>query len=319
MSSPSVIKSLQSHKGVHLEPVFCVQHRHSETGCDRCFKICPTGAIRWTESGLFWNDGTCQRCMMCVAACPTGALLAKNVRIVPMLKTLATAKKPVLACTGRPATTGHARLPCLGLLTSPELLLIFAFVLGKSFSLNLVACHDCPNAEILPFLKSTAAQVAEISDHVGLAEEECKLEFREAGVSRRELFSLLRRPKAETSGSLANQMLDVPALPIGEKFLPPRRMLLMQVVKRLPSTERTELGILLFPRVEISVESCTECFDCVEICPTGALLPARGGDIAPTAHPQNCTDCGLCSAICEHGAISVNPGWLSQAAKAVLV
>ncbi len=311
------IKALQCLPGLRLEPSRCVQQRHQPTGCERCFRVCPTGAIRWTDLGLYWEQADCQRCMLCVAACPTGALLTTELPLVRRLKLLALEKKPVLACSGQPASIGHARLPCLGLLSRPELLLVFALAMGKTFQLNLLACRDCPNAVMLPSLQAAAAQVSELSAHVVLIEDKAKLEFKERGVSRREFFSLLRRQNEIAVNSLAEQLQELPERILADKSIPPQRLLLMQLLKRLPAQERSELAARLFPQVEISSEHCVGCSGCVDLCPSGALLAPRKGN-PPTVHAQNCTDCGLCSAFCGQQAIAVQPGWLSQASKMVL-
>ncbi len=312
------LKLLLAKQGLQVERSRCVQHRFKPAGCDRCFKICPSGAIRWTDDGLDWEEAECQSCLLCVAVCPTGALVGKELPFVQTLKKLSAEQKPVLACTGRPSTVGHARLPCLGLLSSAEWLLIFSLALGKPYSLNLVECSACPNAGMLPSLRAAAAEVGAILAHACLIEAEQHLDFRESGVSRREFFSLLRRQTEVAVCSLADQLHEVPERPYGEKSLPPQRLLLMQLLKRKPEVERAELVARLFPQIEISSVSCSGCSGCVGLCPTGALLPAPNPDDPPTAHPPNCTECGLCSAFCSKAAITVTPGWLSQAAKHVL-
>jgi Pyruvate/2-oxoacid:ferredoxin oxidoreductase delta subunit len=203
------------------------------------------------------------------------------------------------------------------LLTSPELLLIFSLAVGKPYGLNLLQCGECPNAPMLPYLKDAVAHVAEITDHVYLVENEQGLDFNESGVSRREFFSLLRGKAEAAVCSLADQLQELPARPYGDKSLPSRRLLLMQLLKRLPDNERIELGARLFPRVEISAAGCSDCTGCVGICPSGALLPTRVDGGPPAVHVQNCTDCGLCGAFCGQGAIAVTPGWLSRVAGAV--
>lgn len=305
---------LLARQGLHLEPSRCVQHRFKPAGCSRCFDICPSGAIRWTDAGLHWEETDCQRCLLCVAVCPTGALVAKELPFVQTLKKLAAEQQPVLACNGRPSTAGHARLPCLGLLSSPELLLVTSLALSRPFQLNLTECGACPNAVILPYLKEATAQVAEIVDQTSLIEQPAELAFHESTVSRREFFGILRRQSKVAACSLADALQDLPERSFGDKALPARRLLLLQLLKRLPKDRRSELAGLLFPKIEFSADACSGCTGCVGLCPTGALLPPVTQGKPPTAHVRNCTECDLCTAFCRSGAIQINPGKLGRMA-----
>jgi formate hydrogenlyase subunit 6/NADH:ubiquinone oxidoreductase subunit I len=51
-----------------LDPDKCV------TGCTACVDVCPTGALRVTESGLELDIGRCIFCGDCAASCPEGAI-----------------------------------------------------------------------------------------------------------------------------------------------------------------------------------------------------------------------------------------------------
>ena len=42
--------------------------------CERCARICPTGAIQITPQGLRLDMGLCLFCGACAEACPTGAI-----------------------------------------------------------------------------------------------------------------------------------------------------------------------------------------------------------------------------------------------------
>ncbi len=53
----------------------------------------------------------------------------------------------------------------------------------------------------------------------------------------------------------------------------------------------------------IDTNACTGCGDCVELCPTHALVQV--GDKAALARPDLCTYCAECESICPVGAISL--------------
>ncbi len=312
------LKMLLAHQGLKVERSRCVQHRYKPTDCDRCFKICPSGAIRWTDDGLHWEESDCQRCLLCVAVCPTGALVARELPFVHTLKKLAAEDRPVLACSGRPSTVGHARLHCLGLLCNPELLLASSLALGRPFQLNLTECRECPNAVMLPYLKISAEQVSESVAHAQLIEQTTDLDYHEKSVSRREFFSLLRRQSKVAAHSLADALQEMPDRSFGDKALPARRMLLLQLLKRLSDDQRVDLTGRLFPTIDFSGDECTGCTGCVGLCPTGAMLPPAMQGQPPKAHVQNCTECDLCTAFCSSDAIRIKPGKLGLMAMEII-
>jgi ferredoxin len=54
---------------------------------------------------------------------------------------------------------------------------------------------------------------------------------------------------------------------------------------------------------EISTESCTECFECGEICPSGAITFSA----KPSVVRETCVGCGLCQSVCPSSAIRMIP------------
>jgi ferredoxin len=47
-------------------------------------------------------------------------------------------------------------------------------------------------------------------------------------------------------------------------------------------------------------EKCTNCGDCLTVCPLEAI---SGGDERPQIDPALCTDCGTCADVCPARAI----------------
>ncbi|MCL2339733.1 MAG: 4Fe-4S binding protein [Actinomycetia bacterium] len=55
--------------------------------------------------------------------------------------------------------------------------------------------------------------------------------------------------------------------------------------------------------VQIDVEACTGCENCVEECPL-ELLKVVDGKVG-LADPDECTECGSCVDVCGSGALSL--------------
>ena len=83
-------------------------------------------------------------------------------------------------------------------------------------------------------------------------------------------------------------------------------------------------GGLVEPAPQVSADRClrasgSECRECVDMCPAGALrLDLRRTTAAPQQVSSSCTDCGLCAAACPSGAITgvgVPAGTLTRVAE----
>ena len=56
--------------------------------------------------------------------------------------------------------------------------------------------------------------------------------------------------------------------------------------------------------VQINDKLCTYCLDCVDTCPSGALVY----DHCFEHDSDECMNCESCELICEYGAITINNG-----------
>lgn len=54
---------------------------------------------------------------------------------------------------------------------------------------------------------------------------------------------------------------------------------------------------------EIAPETCTQCLECVQICPAGAIASAS----EPRVSVEKCVGCGLCQSVCPASAIEMKP------------
>lgn len=56
-------------------------------------------------------------------------------------------------------------------------------------------------------------------------------------------------------------------------------------------------------RPQISQTFCTDCGDCITVCPMGVLAEVKGK--AAVVQPSACTYCALCEDVCPTGAIGL--------------
>ncbi len=308
MLQSTAFKLLTPQDTLRIERGRCVRHRLSSSSCRNCFTACTTGAITWTENGLHWDQGKCSGCLLCAAACPTDALTSNQLSFSDLLQRLDEVDAPLLACSFNPQTLGHARVPCLGLLADPQLLLVLQLALGKVLHLNTSACADCENSCIIPPLQQSVQKVTELAAKlpgaVKVIEAAPQLDYQEKSCSRREFFTFLNRRSRQTGVSLVNRLrLDTTSGSYGKKSLPLTRQLLLQLGKT-SSFVREMIDTKILPELSFTSD-CRGCRACVGICPSGALasLDIRGNQ--PQVNKDRCTACNLCVEFCCLEAITV--------------
>jgi len=308
MLQSTAFKLLVPQDTLRIERGRCLRHRLSISSCRNCFAVCATGAMSWTENGLHWDQEKCSGCLLCTANCPTDALASNQLPLSDLLQRLDEVDTPLLACSFNPQTQGHARVPCLGLLADPQLLLVLQLALGKELRLNASTCTTCENSRILPPLHQSAQQVAELTQGlpgaVKVIESAPELDYREKSCSRREFFTFLNRRSRQTGLSLVNRLrLDTTSGSYGKKSLPLTRQVLLQLGKA-SSPVREMLDTRILPELTFKPE-CSGCTACVGICPTGALASPDIRGNQPEAKKDRCTSCNLCVEFCRQAAITV--------------
>ena len=308
MLSGTFLKAMTELPALRIEPGRCLRHRLSISSCRKCFEACASNALTWSTSGLNWDEERCSGCLLCVASCATDALTSPQLSIGDLLQRLDEVETPLLACSSNPQTQGHARVPCLGLLADPQLLLILRLALGKDLRLNASQCAECANCHIVEPLTSavqqTQALASGLAGSVKVVISAPELDYREKSCSRREFFTFLNRRSKQTGLSLANRLrVDQSSGSYGKKSLPLSRNLLLQLGKSSPPI-REMLVAKILPELFFS-SACSGCTTCIGICPTGALCSPdqRGG--APVTAKDRCISCRLCVEFCHQSAIEL--------------
>jgi Fe-S-cluster-containing hydrogenase component 2 len=307
ISQSHALKALTPQETLSIVRGSCVRHRFSRSNCNACFDVCPTHSLEWKSDGLHWDKTRCQSCLLCSAVCPSGALRANEVSLVSLLHAVKDLEHPVIACHVAPKAQGHARLPCLGLLADPELLLSMLLALGCDISLNLLDCAACQNHAVIIPLQKTVSQVNRLSDRscaVELVFDADKINFKERNCSRREFFSLFRKRSTQVGVCVVDRLkADDQQEAYGTKRLPERRQLLLQVLDILSTSQEIDKENL-FPQ-RVTTDNCRHCTGCVGICPTGALKSPGTSGAKPVFLAEKCVDCKLCEAFCSVSAIKV--------------
>lgn len=298
----------------------CLRMRFNRHSCSLCLGQCRANAIE-IDDDVRVRRGSCSACMLCVSACPSDCFQIRGLdyyRLIGRLSNLPPdILSPVLGCDRSKSGSCHARTFCFGFLSEEHLMALFTF-LERPVQIDASGCAECVNSFIVEVLERRILDVEaktsmQISERVILVKNRKALDFREIPCDRRGFFKALRNSAvARASVFFENDGAVDEAKSYSAKRLPFKRELLNGMVKTLPEKLRVPLMRSSYYSLNIS-DTCSDCFSCVAICPTGALKP---GNDAPGArllfNPSTCNGCGLCKDFCPNSSITLLHGYSGQ-------
>ena len=257
----------------------CLLYKNSVGGCDRCYQVCPHGAVRLEGFRVELDEVLCTGCGLCTGVCPGVALEYPLGAIQEAL----IRGKGQIRCSK--AEGKGEEVLCLGRLT-PGLLA----EAGSRFGKVVLARGDCATCRIggpsVPEHLERMAEEARRYHPVAVEVMEGPLPGEPVG--RRELFQAL----LGSARRAAAEMVPEPPLPATEeeKGLPAELRLRLVAARRASEVR--------WPRIRVE-EGCTLCPVCANVCPTEAVRRVREGEeYVLLLKVEACTGCGACVESC---------------------
>jgi ferredoxin len=259
--------------------------------------------------------------MLCVSECPSGCFIDSDVDFFVLLsklrKTQNSVAHPVLGCKQARDTEAHEKTRCLGFLSEEHLIALTEY-LDKPLSLNLTACGGCRNSFIVETLKERIQSARtktslDVGKRIILSENKSNLAFKDVSVDRRGFFQALKTMTfTQVAGFLDKNEAEIP-VSYTAKRLPLRRDIINTVVGKLVDGNAVT-GILHNYAFTVKAgSSCSNCFACIGMCPTGALKIRKDAeDPGLLFNSSLCTGCGLCGDFCPVEAVSVSRGFAGK-------
>lgn len=280
----------------------CLLYKNSVGGCDKCYGVCPKGAVRLKGWRVELDEVLCTGCGLCTGVCPGIALEYPLGAIQEAL----IRGKGKLRCSK--AEGKGEEVLCLGRLT-PGLLA----EAGSRFGKVVLARGDCGACRIGgPEVPERLARMAEEARRYFPVEVEVvEGELPGERVGRRELFQVLLGSAKRTAADLVPE-LPLPALEEEKEGELPAELRL----RRLAASRAPEVR---WPRIRVE-EGCTLCPVCTNVCPTEAVRRVREGEeYALYLQVAACTGCGACVESCPPQVIRLEEAPKEEVGKELLL
>lgn len=329
-----------AHAAVDLVQQRCLHAESIFAGCERCFAVCPSGAIEPGKPPAL-NTDACTGCLACVVTCPADAYAARD--SVPQLLNDATrmaGKTIELACEkatrldlGSPdASVAIQVRGCLAGLGASGFSALFelgvAGVIVRSEHCNtcawgalfermcqqiraaiqlVAAWENRPNLRLVLPSNVGPGGLDILSADTLMPVSRPAWPVHNRRLSRRDLLRLAA-PKREAP---LTRDLEAERVPDGRR-LGRDRLRLKHLLTRWQPPTRASIPLpqeLAFTTLAVS-DACTACWTCMRACPTGALSQQILSDgkterFILTFQPLDCIGCGLCAPVCLSKAITL--------------
>lgn len=286
----------------------CLRNEYFHNDCHICIDLCPKDAIGLIRNKLTLDANTCIECAGCVGSCPSESFEIESFDPNAFAVTFQAQTNPILSCK---STT-----PCLGVFDSDHLL-VMALRGELEVVCDLNHCAGCPLNENGGLEESIKSHITIANDFLAQIAIEKQIQIKEPSEeepSRRALFrkgfdlakeSIVDQPEVASKSMTASHH----ALP--NIRVPLKRVLLKNSLKEFVGTMEVTTYLensALFFNKQIDFQSCTNCGDCTQFCPTDALFPTSDKQGIFFAQGK-CIGCGICEDICKPNAISAKEGF----------
>ncbi len=282
--------SLSEH--IQKTPLFkfnklkCLRNDYFHNSCNFCINICSENALALVRGKLNLFTDKCSNCGGCVGICPSEALSLESFDEIDFSLNN---KEELLTC--------QKNIPCLAIFDEHHL--IYMALKNRELSCDLSKCKDCEvnkNSKIQTQIENIIKNSNRFLKDLEIKKEiliKTDIEINK----RRYLFSKFL-DKANLNSDEKEVIKDnyLKRVPLKRELL---NRALEEIIEDLKVTKVENYSFLIDKIIE---NSCINCNECVEFCPSDALFKDTGGSTI-LFQLSKCVNCNICNEICKYKSI----------------
>lgn len=279
----------------------CIRNDYYHNDCQLCVEICPQNAFHIVRNKMTLFANECIECAACIGSCPTEALSIISFDPNAYTASFKESEEKLLSCK---KTTS-----CLGAFDAYHYSAM-ALQSSEGALCDLSHCDDCAlnkDKKVEEFIRFEINKANNFLEACGVENiitiQEEKPEENAKRMLFKSAFAKVKSAAAESevkslSMTRAYQKNNPGVVPL--KFLQFKKAIRENISKISKTSHNSGFG--LFTKKEISFTDCTNCGDCSQFCPTGALITTSNKQ-GINFNIGNCISCEICNDICKANAI----------------
>jgi len=278
-----------------LDQIKCLRGQYAKNSCQNCIDICPNSTITFNRGKLFL-ESNCINCAICIGVCPSEALNLDSFSPNEFVINFTKSKSKELSCKSNSA--------CISSFDSKHLI---SMVLksNSNVGVDLSSCLECDLNRDNKVLNSINIRVNESNLFLEKLNFKYKLEpLYSKELNKRGIFKKLFNSIKEINRVSNDKNFDREIEDKRVKFIPIKQTIFRNAIldKIDNDTLDINLNTLIFSK-NIDFDSCNNCKECVEFCPTGALFYSEDM-LSIYFQSSKCIGCAICNDICKENSIT---------------
>ncbi len=286
-----IVDYLQSNELFYFDRLKCLRNEYYYNECSNCIEICPENAFSFIQKKITLDTESCTGCAVCVGVCPTEALQSKNFDPNKFSQKFISKSENRLSC--------KSNTPCLSVFDTHHYIYM---ILEKKSDLvcDLKECEGCllnKDGKVLKEIEDRIDEANRFLKAIGF-ENEIKKDSEDKKLSRREIF-----------GRIFKEIKEYEPLPLDEekehKAEVPKKLILLKealkkfVLEKESSIFKGDFSFIVSKKIE---DSCTNCGECIQFCPTEALFYSSDSSKI-LFQSGKCINCDICDDICKEKSV----------------